>query len=355
MKNPRTLTLVVAICCPLPGVLGAAEPELPPRQTDQLNRFGFDARFGYNIRARFKDLGRVSLAPNTRTTPDGDSYNYNDGYVLQDVSGNFGGQTWYWGYDGPGQISGDTVLMHRTTPAGNSAPPFGVEKGDANPGAEFTYNRELGRREDGKLSYGIEVAANYLNVDLDDRSSFAAGTMRTTDAYSFTPGTTPPLTPPPYQGSFNGPGFAVGGTPTSSSTVPLSGGAMVKGYRQFEADVWGFRLGPYADIPLVTNLDLSLSAGAAVGLVSASASWNETIFIGGSQAATSRGSGHDLDVVWGGYASAKLACHLSQRWRVEAGVQFQSLGVYDKALGGRKVELDLSRSVFGVVGASYSF
>jgi hypothetical protein len=352
MKNQRTLTLLMAICAaPLPGVLRAAEPELPQRQTNQLNRFSFDARFGFNVKARFKDLGRLSLRSGTRTTPDGDSYNYDDGYVREDVSENEGGQTWNWGYDRPGQISGNTIQMHRSKALGNSKSPYNGGD-DVDPGAEFTYNRELGRREDNKLRYGIEAAANYLNVDLSDRGSFAAGIVRTTDAYPFMPETTPPLSP--YQGSFDGPGFVIGDTP-SSSTGYLPSGATVAGRRQFEAHVWGFRLGPYLEIPMGTNFDLSLSAGLAAGVVSASASWNETIFINGSRAATSRGSGDDLGVVWGGYASAKIEWHLSEHWSVEAGAQFQSLSPYEKALGGRKVELDLSRSVFGVAGVSYSF
>src|ERR1051326_9177978 len=125
MKNHRTLTLFMAICAaPIPGVVRAAEPELKQRQTNQLNRFSFDARFGFNIKSRFKDLGRLSLRPNTRKTPDGDSYNYDDGYVHQDVSGNYGGQTWNWGYDRPGQISGDTFQMHQSKPLGSSKSPY---------------------------------------------------------------------------------------------------------------------------------------------------------------------------------------------------------------------------------------
>jgi hypothetical protein len=245
--------------------------------------------------------------------------------------------------------------MHHSRPLGNSASPYEEAEANGSPGAEFIYNRELGRSRDNWLRYGIEGAVNYLYLDLDDRSSFAARAERTTDAYSFTPGTTPPLTPPAYQGSFGGPGFVIGATPASSSTGRIPGGAMVRGRREFAADVWGLRLGPYGDIPLGTNFNLSLSAGVAVGVVSASASWNETVFIGGSRVATSRGSGDDLGAVWGGYVGGKVAWQVSRHWSMEVGAQFQNLGVYDRKLGGRKVELDLSRSVFCVVGASYNF
>jgi hypothetical protein len=354
MNNHGALTLSLAACTALfPGVLGAEQPEMKPRETNQLNRFSFDARLGFNITARFKNLGRLSLAPNGRTTPSGDPYNYEDGYVLRDVSGNYGGQTWYWGYDQPGQISGNTILLSRNGVAGNSASPAGVDGDDANLGAEFTYNRELGRC--GRKSWGIEAAANYLNVCFDDRSSFAAASARTADAYPFTPGTTPPLTPPPYQGSYGGAGFVIGDAPVSSSAQFTAVGATVAGRRRFDADVWGFRLGPYGDYALSRKWNLSLSAGVAAGLVNAEASWDERVSMNGTTVATGRGQGSDLSVLWGGYVSGKLAWRFSQHWKAEAGAQFQTLSKYERAISGRTVELDLRQSLFVVAGFSYSF
>src|SRR5256885_10986486 len=46
---------------------------------------------------------------------------FRSGYVLTDVSGNLGGQTWYWGYDdSASQISGNTILLNRSTVSGRS-------------------------------------------------------------------------------------------------------------------------------------------------------------------------------------------------------------------------------------------
>src|SRR5262245_9774003 len=83
------------------------------------NRVTFSGRFGYNISARFKGNAATLPTPATaRTTPRGDRYNYDDGYVLTDISGNYGGQTWYWGYDNnASQISGNSVLLSRSTPS----------------------------------------------------------------------------------------------------------------------------------------------------------------------------------------------------------------------------------------------
>lgn len=349
MKNQCSFPLALAILAISTMVAGAAEQT----DTNRLNRFAFSARLGFNVTAKFKNLGRLSLTPTARTTPNGDAYNYDDGYVLTDVSGNFGNQTWYWGYDNQSQISGNTILMNRTTPSANVSSAGGKTDEDPNLGGELSYNRELGRR--GKLRYGVEAAGNFMTVGLNDRHTLHGNLTRTTDAYPFTPGTTPPLTPPSYQGSFDGPGFVIGATPVSSTTTLVPGGATITGQRKFDADIWGFRLGPYLEYPLTERLHLSLSGGLAAALVNGSASWAETISVTSGSSATSTGRGHASDLMWGGYVSGKLSWQLSPRWNVEGGVQFQDLGIYQRALGGRKVEMDLSKSVFVTIGVGYSF
>ena len=349
MKNQHLISLALVIGALPVGMARGAEQS----DTNRLNRFAFSARLGFNVTAKFKNLGKLSLAPLPRTTPNGDAYNYDDGYVLTDVSGNYGNQTWYWGYDSQGQISGNTILMNRTGPSANISSAGGKTDEDPNLGGELSYNRELGRR--GKLRYGLEAAGNFMTVGLNDGSTLHGTLSRTTDAYPFTPGTTPPLTPPSYQGSFDGPGFVIGSTPVSSTTTVVPGSATIAGRRQFNADIWGLRLGPYLEYPLTERLHVSLSGGLAVALVNGSASWSETITVTSGSGATSTGRGHASDLMWGGYVSGKLSWQLSQRWTVEGGVQFQDLGVYRRALGGRTVEMDLSKSMFVTVGLGYSF
>jgi hypothetical protein len=321
--------------------------------TNRLNRFSFNARFGLNISAKFKRARSMSLTTPPRTTPDGNRYNYDDGYVLTDISGNAGGQTWNWGYDQPGQIAGNTISMHRSTVLANAPSATGVDEDDPQSGFEFTYDRELGNRD--KLHYGLEAAVNYMNISLKDTSVFSGNVSRLTDAYPFTPGTTPPLTPPSYQGSFNGPGFVLGSTPVSSTTALIPGGATIVDQRNYDADIWGFRLGPYAEYPLSQNIDLWFSGGLAAALVDGSASWKETAFIAGGGTAVGSGGGSDLGLLWGGYLSAKVSWQLSERWSAEGGVQYQYLGTYEHNFGGQVMQLDLSKSVFITVGLGYSF
>ena len=340
----RAAVLVLLV----PAASQADEVESTNLNTN-LNHFRLSARVGFNITAQFKTLG--TFAPIGRTTPNGDQYNYDNGYVFTDVSGVVGGPTWYWGYDTAAQISGNTILMSRSTPLANTASPTGVESGDPNFGFEVNYNRQLG--QSGKWRYGLEAAFNYTKVSFDDHVTFAGNVSQSTDAYPFTPGTTPPQNLP-YQGTFNGPGFLIGSTRVSSTTSVVGGGTFT-GQQKFDSDIWGLRLGPYVEYQLSERLDLAFSAGLATGLLVNSASWNESISVGGNQVAVSTGNGSNTAVVWGGYAAANLAWHFSEHWSAEGGVQFQSLGKYEHDLGGRTIALDLSKSLFATVSVGYSF
>jgi len=327
--------------------------QFPCLATNRLNRFSLNARFGLNISAKFRSMSGISLTAPPRTTPDGSQYNYDDGYVLNDISGHAGNQTWNWGYDQSGQIAGNTILMHRSTVSADAPSGADIGGGDPQSGFEFTYDRELGNRD--KLHYGLEAAVNYMSLSFKDTSVSSGDVSRLTDAYPFTPGTTPPPTPPVYQGSFNGPGFLLGYTPVSSTTTLIPGGATIVDQRNFDADIWGFRLGPYVEYPLGQNIDLWFSGGLAAALVDGSMSWNETASLAGGGTMVGSGGGSDLGLLCGGYLSAQLSWQLSEHWSAEGGVQYQCLGTYEHNFGGQGMQLDLSKSVFITIGLGYSF
>src|SRR6266581_4722201 len=323
-------------------------------QQDVTNQITLSARFGFNISARFKGLTTLPPPSSTRKTPHGDAYNYDDGYVLSDSSGNFGGQTWYWGYDDSSkQISGNNILMSRSSLA--SGAPSVTIADEPSYGAELVYSRLLGTK--GRLRYGIELAANYLNLSLSDSRSFSGNLMRTSFPYPITPGTTPPSATPdaPYQGSFEGPGFVIGDTPGAPTTTTVIGGAVIQGHRQFDADIWGFRLGPYLELPVGERLKLSLSGGLAGALLDGSAAWNETVSIGGVRGATLSGSGHADDFLWGFYLAGNASWQFSDQWSAIAGAQFQDLSNFSHSFGGRQVDVDMSKSVFVTIGLSFNF
>ena len=342
----RQLCLVTAMLLPL-----AATAEHSWTNLISTNRFTLSARFGFNIKANFQSPGAFGGGGGgaARFTPEGAAYNYDDGYVLTDVSGNFGGETWYWGYDDSvSQISGNNILLSRSTPTGGAAG-NGDLSASPYPGFELTYNRLLKIKGDARI--GVEAAINYMPISLNNRESYSSAVTRVTDSYAFTPSTTPPAATPanPYQGSFNGPGFLIGDTPVSSVTAIIPGIA-VTDQKKFEANLIGFRLGPYLDWPLSENWTISASGGLALGLLNARTEWDLTV--GGTP---SSGRGSDFNLLWGFYLGGNATYRLSEKWSVTGGVQFQTLGKYEQTVAGRKVEVDFSKSIFVNVGVTYQF
>jgi hypothetical protein len=218
----------------------------------------------------------------------------------------------------------------------------------------MVYTRML--RSKGRLHFGFEAALNYLNFSASDSRPRAARLTRATDAYPFTPGTTPPAATPsnPYQGSFEGPGFVIGDTPASSSTTVASGGIST-GHRDFDANIWGLRLGPCLEFPLNEKLKLSVSGGLAAALIDAEASWSESVVISGSSGASIRGSGHDSEFILGAYVAGNAVWELNERWSLVGSVQYQYLSRYQHAFGGRTVEADLTHGFFITLGVGYKF
>lgn len=347
MHNEPSISFgLIASALLVPTVLAEGQVE-----TNSLNHFRFVPRAAFGITARFRNVSPLSLSPAGQSSPNGNPYNYSDGYVLTDVSGNAGGQTWNWGYNNSSQISGNTILMHQTAASGNVSSSDTTDLSNPGLGGEFIYDRELGSR--GRVHYGFESAVNYVSISLRASGSGTGDIIQTTDAYAFSSGTTPPAAP--YQGTFNGPGFLIGSTPASSSTTVLAGAASITTSQKLDADLWGMRLGPYLDFPVDERVELSLSGGLALALLNASGSWTEIVNMTGSGPLTASGGGSDLGFLWGGYVGVNLSWQLSDHWDAEAGAQYQYLGVYRHSFDGSAVELSLTKSIFVSLGISYSF
>ena len=313
------------------------------------NRISLSYRPGFNITARFNGLGGFPAQTEPGPALAGANHRYDDGFNLLDSSDNSGGLTWNWGYAHASQLAGnDSVVMHSS-----SAAAAGVAT-DANcdpqHGLEMSFNRQLGAL--GKCPWGVELAFNYMDLDIVDSQTVSTPVTRLADAYSLG-GIVPPLAP--YVGSFSGPGAMISDSPMRSlSTVP--GGAMILGRRTLEGSLYGGRLGPYLEIPLDQWFRFSLSGGLAVLWVDSDFGFTETVTIPGVGSVVAHsGYGSDSDWLVGGYVGGTLSLAMSQKTRVFAGAQFQDVGTFSQIAGGRKAELDLGKSIFVTLGVSYEF
>lgn len=345
-----TLGILSVSAQPLaPDLLISAVPE-------SRNHLDASFRMAFNVSTRFKNVGAFTPG-NTRLTPDGDRFNYDDGYVLTDSTGNLMGYTRYWGYDYDSgafsQLPGDgTILMHRNSSTGVSA---SGKADEPQLGLELAYSRELGRNE--KVRWGFETALNYMNVSVHDSRALSAGVTRLTDAYAL-PGlegggfVSPPPAPYSHGTELSPEGNPViGATPVSSSTDTVMGD--VTGSRRFEAHVFGWRLGPYIEMPLGRNGRLTLSGGLALAYVNSDFNFRDSVALTGVPSLTGGGNHDGLQV--GGYVSGGVSYKLGRSYELFGNVQFQHVGTYSHREYSRAAVLDLSKTVAINVGINYSF
>ena len=353
-KNHHCLWAVPLTGALLLGVSASAQPAGYPGieypSLDNTNRVTLSLRFGLNISTKFRGVGSA-----------GGAGHYSDGYVLPDstVPNNLS-YTSYWGYDNAAQYSQlgnanqppNSFAFHNPVASAKSTSP---SSGDSpNLGFEVKADRQLGVKEDWHhLRYGVEGAFNYMKISVDSTSSY--NTSATTENYLF--GGIPGRPPSPgYRGHFNGdpgsPVLVAGGTPGANVN------ALLQTHDNFDADLWGGRLGPYIELPFgkQQQFTLALSGGLALGLIHANESWKQTLTLaGGGGSSTTSGGGNDTSLLWGWYVGASANYRLNEHWGIDAGVQLQDLGTYDHSFSGRTAQIDLSQSVFFTVGVSYGW
>src|ERR1051326_1611260 len=145
---------------------------------------------------------RSSLNPSMNNV----SGHYDNGYVLTDISGNAGNQTWNWGYAHASQVNAanNTISFDRTTASPNGNPASSSDAG-LTTGVQLDYDRELATKAEWHHTrFGLNTSVNFLPISINHSDSFGATATQQTDVYSYTPGTQPPGAP--YHGSFQGPG-----------------------------------------------------------------------------------------------------------------------------------------------------
>jgi opacity protein-like surface antigen len=304
-----------------------------------VNRFGLSYRAGFNVSAKFKSPGGFAPGANPGAARGGLNHNYENGYNRVDSSGNTGqgaceNCTWNWGYDRAGQVSanGQFLSLSSTSQEGETD-----ADEDVSHGAELTYQRELGQI--GRAYWGVEGAFNFMTLGLEGD----LGATRITDRYSLTvEGTTitPPL--PPYEGSFQGPGPVISDTPIRSVSQLASSS------RDFDADIYGFKVGPYIEWPFAEKWSLLFSGGLAIASINSDFKLTD-----GPTGASDSDSDSDWNI--GAYVSGNIIYNITPTIDIFAGAQYQYLGDYTHEFGVHEAEVDFGDTVFGVLGVGFSF
>ena len=319
-----------------------------------LNRIGISYMMGVNISVDFRHLGGLQLSDPGPATGATVNRNYDNGYNRVDISGNAGGQTWYWGYSSPNSAQPNAmVLQSDTTP---DTAHSGMYQNHPQSGVELTYSRELTRGE--KWRMGVEGAFGYMFLSFHDTQTVSYFVNRTSDSYALN-GIIPPE--PPYNGTFQGPGAVISSEPSSRGETSISGAATIMGDRRLDANIFMLHLGPYFEVPLSRKFSITVDGGLTLAYAQSTFSFEETVLISDPfyninlNSGPRYGSGSQTDFLIGGYAGANLSYALSERVRLVGGAMFQSMGRNFNDREGKSSMLDLGRSVIFSIGATYSF
>lgn len=331
-------TLTAGTALPL---IHAADPLSQP------NRLSFAARAAFNVRASFQS----SLpAPTTRPGPPtggGWLRTYDNGFVGVDGRNNAYGQTWFWGYIDAAQVNpaANTLNFGARTSRGRATSDEHDE--DAIFGADLTYTRTL--FEWGRAFWGVEAGANYTPVSIEHSSALRGPVQVLQDAFALGGA---PLPPPPYIGTYVGPGPLIGDAPTRTT---LTREAVYTGRREIEATTFGVRLGPVLDVPLGEPLSLQISGGAYLLYSNAEFKYTETATIAGLPTHALHGKVDSQDWTLGTYVRGQVLVSLSARLGVYAGAEYLMLDEVKLGNATHAAKLDFGQSFAAFLGLAVNF
>lgn len=345
-KIPLIVALNLVVVTPLTLLGGekmVIEMENVTRRPDRnLNRFSIGPQFSFNFKADFQNSGLYFNPVDPGPAIGGANHIYDDGYVLVDGSGNFGGLTGYWGYDNPSQVVGPGMEFHAIQAGG----PSSSEDDDPQYGFEIVYQRVLGDLPtESPGIWGFQAGFSYTDLDLQGRNR--GSTPVTTDTYPLN-GVLPPLAG--YRGTFAGPGALLGDTP-----VRTIGSATLINDQRMSGDLFAFRLGPFVEWELTPKMSVSASAGLTVAPTKLDYDFSETATLASGASFSNSGHSSDSEILYGAYLEARLRYDYSENWGIYVGAQFQSLESMQQSVGGRSAKFDPGATFALSTGITWRF
>lgn len=308
------------------------------------------------LKTEFSGLGTFNAAFPTQPLGGGVDYNYDNGFVHVDSSGNFGGETWNWGYDNASQIDTSGLGSVDYTLTRSLADGSAEEDGGGQAGFEVFGYLDMGSAsvvpmlEKLGATWGFRGGFNYNHVDVDNRSTLSSSTITLTDTFSLNGVVAPGA---PYQGSFNGPGALISDAPSRTFGPGASG--LISGSRDLDVDLNVFSLGSYLELPILTNLSLMFEGGVSLGIASGSYDFESQTSIAGLGSSNSSGSDSETSVLPGFYLGIEAIYQLNKNWGIQAGGRYQFMDEFQLESNGSSAELSFDSAFILSLGAIYSF
>lgn len=304
------------------------------------------------LKADFGGLGRFDSPYRPQPAGGGRNYNYDDGFVRLDSSGNDGHLTWNWSYEKPAQYhpeDGGSIDLSITQSQADAS----VEKrDDGSLGMEVFALREMGPVSlplANNAAWGIRLGFGFNHVGIRSGADLETSLQTTTDSFGLG-GILPP--PAPYQGSFGGPGPLLNDRPQRTVT---SSYAVVSGSRQLDVDLGVLNIGTYLSAPVHPDIDLLVEAGASLGIASGTYEFDSVTKVAGLGSQSESGKDSRTSLLPGFYSGVAATWQFSSDWSGYASARYQLLDSMDFDSGGTRASLSFESAFVLSIGVIHPF
>lgn len=356
MKHIPSLLLAGAI---LPSAAFAGDYSAKGASIDMpsaKSRWSFGASFAplLNVESDFSGLGSFGAAFSPQPLGGGQDYEYEDGFVRVDVTGNSGGLTGYWGYDNASQYDeiNQTVSFNLSSGLANGR---AGETEEYSPGFEIFGYYDMGHIADfnGKpVSWGFKTGVHYSKISTGGSSRLTTDVLRVTDTFDTSEIFLFP--PPGYQGTFNGPGLLIGDSPTRTQEI-LAGGGTIASDLDLDVDMITIAAGPYIEIPLADKFSVSAEAGVSVSIAHGDYEFDTLTTITGLPAQSASGEETRTVVLPGLYAGVSAIWQLTDHFGLQGSARYQYIDQFSVDANGSNASLSFDGAAIVSLGGVWSF
>ena len=307
---------------------------------------GVTLKMTTGVKASFSGLGGFTSQSDPGPESGNANRQYDDGYNHIDNSENANGQTWNWGIEKESQISGDHILLHKTTAPGNLT----LDAGSTiQPGIELFHYRPVGGVM-GRV-WGIKGAVSYTHLNVSETAVLFGESQTLTDAYGLD-GVISPL--PDYKGSYDGPGPLIESNPNRSIRLDADG-QRVEGDWSLSGHQLQLDLGSYLDVYLIGRMGIRVGGGLSFASVSGTFDFNESVSIDGVGTQIHNGSSSETRLLVGGYLETAFAYNIRKRFNLTASIGYQRLDSLSFEADGKTGLLELEGTPTFTFGAELFF
>jgi hypothetical protein len=304
------------------------------------------------MKADFEGTGNVPTTPNVG----GQNREYLDGYVRVDSSGNFGGDTTFWGYGSAAQDAGGNIAFQSLAAGASGGSSITDSSVSAAAGFELYGFYDMGAvsilgLKDKGATWGLRTGIQYANVDLNNGSA-TSGTVSTfTDTFSLGGNSAPGAG---FAGTFTGPNQLLGDV-ALTRTFGGRANVQISGNRNLNVNLAISQWGSYLEIPVSKRLDLTLEGGFLLAIASGSYDYTNRVSVGSSAGQTVRGSHGRTRILPGFYTGLGFSYEINERLSILTNIRYQFLRSYEITANGSTANLDFSGAYVLGISALWKF